>query len=77
MYGLFIIPPSKVTIIFMLIFSKACDQGKYGNGCNNLCGHCLDQDNCYHTNGTCMTGCKPGYHGALCKTGRIRDLSCR
>ena len=60
-----------------MISSKACDQGKYGNGCNDVCGQCLEEDNCYYTNGTCITGCKPGYHGALCKTGSIEDLSCR
>lgn len=45
-----------------------CDIGTYGNECNNTCGHCINEDDCFYTNGTCLNGCDSGYLGALCKT---------
>nr|XP_022308872.1 uncharacterized protein LOC111114722 isoform X2 [Crassostrea virginica] len=45
-----------------------CQEGKYGQGCNSTCGHCKDEDHCYHTNGTCLNGCELAYHGFLCHT---------
>lgn len=33
-----------------------------------MCGHCRDMDQCLNVNGTCATGCGPGYRGDLCKT---------
>lgn len=44
----------------------ACDRGLYGNDCNETCGHCIDIDECFHINGTCLTGCAAGYLGDLC-----------
>ena len=49
-------------------FFTACVVGTYGNNCNNTCGNCLNVNECFHTNGTCLTGCDPGYTGDLCKT---------
>ena len=49
----------------------ACENGTYGYDCNNTCGHCTDKESCFHTNGTCLFGCNPGYMGELCKTGRF------
>ena len=46
----------------------ACENGTYGQECANTCGQCID-DFCFHTNGTCLNGCGPGYVGELCKTG--------
>lgn len=46
----------------------ACENGTYGQECANTCGQCID-DFCFHTNGTCLNGCGPGYIGELCKTG--------
>nr|XP_022310794.1 uncharacterized protein LOC111116095 [Crassostrea virginica] len=45
----------------------ACKNGSYGVYCNETCGHCRDQ-NCHTVNGTCLSGCKPGYYGSQCKT---------
>ena len=45
-----------------------CDLGTYGDKCNETCGNCEDLSECHHGNGTCLTGCKAGYHGTLCKT---------
>lgn len=47
-----------------------CEKGSFGIDCQNRCGHCLDHDQCYHTNGTCLTGCDVGYQGHLCTTRR-------
>ncbi|XP_061170989.1 receptor-type tyrosine-protein phosphatase T-like [Saccostrea echinata] len=38
----------------------------YGNNCNQSCGHCLNNAQCYHINGTCLDGCFAGYEGQLC-----------
>ena len=40
----------------------------YGHICNNTCGNCLNVNECFHTNGTCITGCDPGYTADLCET---------
>lgn len=45
----------------------ACENGRYGDKCSETCGHCRNVTQCLHTNGTCLTGCKPGYQGKLCK----------
>lgn len=45
----------------------ACERGTYGQKCNQNCGSCLHEDECFHVNGTCLTGCKPGFKGDLCK----------
>lgn len=45
-----------------------CDYGKYGIECKDECGHCRDVSQCVYTNGSCLTGCKDGYQGELCKT---------
>ena len=50
-------------------FFKECAKGYYGNGCSEVCGHCVDQNGCHHINGSCLNGCKEGYMGDLCKTG--------
>nr|XP_022308762.1 uncharacterized protein LOC111114650 isoform X3 [Crassostrea virginica] len=46
----------------------ACEPGTYGYECGEKCGQCEDQSKCFHTNGLCLTGCRNGYHGDLCKT---------
>ena len=44
----------------------ACDYGTYGQRCDKRCGYCLNKAYCFHTNGTCLNGCDPGYKGNLC-----------
>ena len=46
-----------------------CDIGKYGIGCSKTCGVCLNNETCYHINGTCLRGCAPGYKGIECTDG--------
>ena len=45
-----------------------CEFATYGDQCKETCGQCQDLTKCHHKNGTCLTGCKAGYHGVLCKT---------
>ncbi|XP_078327464.1 lectin BRA-3-like [Crassostrea virginica] len=44
-----------------------CKSGSYGIYCNETCGHCRDQ-NSHTKNGTCLSGCNPGYYGRQCET---------
>ena len=53
-----------------LSYRIGCNFGSYGLSCKNVCGHCLDEQTCDHTNGTCLNGCDPGYFGDLCITGK-------
>lgn len=55
-----------------LIIFLECSQGMYGSGCLKKCSkHCLYDDKCNRTTGTCDAGCKPGYKGALCDKGLV------
>ena len=49
-------------------YLKGCTQGWYGKDSKEKCGHCLDGHQCFHINGTCISGCQPGYEGQLCKS---------
>lgn len=51
------------------MFSLECNQGKYGYNCTEHCGHCYNSS-CNPVNGSCLTGCKPGYYGNLCQQGK-------
>ena len=48
-----------------------CESGTYGRKCENSCGHCVNQTDCFHINGTCLKGCGTGYLGNECKTGNV------
>uniref|UniRef100_K1Q3Y1 Multiple epidermal growth factor-like domains 10 n=1 Tax=Magallana gigas TaxID=29159 RepID=K1Q3Y1_MAGGI len=37
---------------------SACGRGYYGVECQQECGHCHDLTKCFHTNGSCLTGCE-------------------
>lgn len=50
-------------------FNLECSKGNYGMKCNELCGSCSNISNCSHVDGTCRTGCSPGYRHNLCKNG--------
>lgn len=47
-------------------FFSECGIGKYGINCQYKCGHCKEEFHCYHTDGSCLDGCAPGYKGPLC-----------
>ena len=57
-----------------LIVFIACSSGYYGLNCNNTCGLCRDQQACDHVNGTCLTGCEPGFTRELCITGKYIQI---
>lgn len=46
-----------------------CDEGKFGQHCNQSCGHCLNKEQCHNINGTCLNGCDSGYYGSECTEG--------
>ena len=50
----------------------ACNAGKYGLHCEEDCGNCSDSSQCFHVNGTCLSGCSAGYQGHTCK-GDLHD----
>lgn len=45
-----------------------CTAGYYGEQCNGICGHCLNNSACDDT-GVCEQGCEPGYEGEKCIKG--------
>ena len=51
----------------------ACGVKKYGIGCLEDCGNCRYPTDCFHINGTCLSGCSSGYINHICKT-RIHIL---
>lgn len=54
--------------LFFFLQRLGCDNGTYGEGCNNTCGNCHVNDVCSHINGTCLAGCGAGFVGELCIT---------
>ena len=57
-------------------FNIACDPGTYGQRCGKRSGYCWKKENCFHTNGTCLNGCDPGYSGDLCNACVFIFFSC-
>lgn len=47
-------------------FFQVCPEGQYGKLCSFRCGNCLNQDPCYHINGSCLFGCSSGWKGNYC-----------
>lgn len=59
-----------ISFYMLSIFLIACQNGTYGQSCKDTCGYCLNYDDCFHVNGTCVMGCEPGYKGIVCKNGQ-------
>ena len=59
---------------FNNVIKKGCVSGLYGVDCKEICGNCRDIDQCFHRNGTCLTGCADGYQGDLCKTRKYKYM---
>ena len=53
-------------LIIKIIDLSECDDGRYGQNCSNICGFCLNKEQCDVINGTCMNGCDIGYSGDYC-----------
>ena len=58
----------KLMWFFCHVFHKGCEEGYFGTECSQVCGLCRNTVDCHHVNGTCLTGCKSGYIGHMCKT---------
>ena len=37
--------------------------------CTQVCGNCLNGEQCDHVNGSCANGCDKGTHGDKCDKG--------
>lgn len=48
-----------------------CETYKYGIGCTEDCGYCINGRRCNHINGFCYAGCETGYYGSQCKMGKV------
>lgn len=44
----------------------ACNKGRYGLNCSQVCGHCKENTHCHHISGLCDWGCDTGYRGNQC-----------
>ena len=60
-----------IVLLITFVSTKACNNGTYGHGCLETCGHCRDQKDCHNVNGSCLTGCEDGYRGDLCTSSKI------
>ena len=61
-----------LTCFDLLYLNEECRQGRYGDGCREVCSaHCKNDAVCNHTDGGCPDGCKAGYQGTTCKKGII------
>lgn len=54
---------------YFLLLDLECEPNMYGVNCTGSCGHCQGSS-CHHVNGTCLTGCSPGYQGRFCRDGK-------
>lgn len=46
---------------------KVCPSGHYGKNCRESCSrHCIDNEQCDHVSGVCMSGCQDGFLGTHC-----------
>lgn len=59
-----------------MLFTE-CVDGKYGDGCQSDCGHCDNLTHCHHVNGTCVSGCLPGYRLDHCQERKYTNISNR
>lgn len=53
------------SLVFFI--SVECGGSTYGTECNELCGHCVNNETCYHVNGSCANGCAAGWENDVCK----------
>ncbi|XP_062609519.1 uncharacterized protein LOC134271306 [Saccostrea cucullata] len=55
--------------VFITIYffdEKACDNGKYGQDCNETCSRNCRDNSCHIVSGNCTKGCIIGYQGNFC-----------
>lgn len=49
-----------------------CNLGSFGADCNETCGHCRNLNQCSNVDGKCLTGCKAGYEGEICRKSKCK-----
>ena len=50
-----------------MVFLTGCSDKTWGVNCENQCSeHCGGSGQCDVKNGTCLEGCKPGFHSERC-----------
>ena len=55
------------TFQYVLFIVSECENSRYGVNCSSSCGHCLGGgEQCHNVNGTCLSGCVPGWQDGLC-----------
>ena len=59
--------PWVISLNIICLFFIVCEDGFYGSSCNNICGHCLNEDSCDDKTGTCVTGCHSHFLYPFCK----------
>ena len=50
----------KIINVHLCLLFSACENGKYGRGCNHDCGFCA-RGPCDKQTGFCSSGCQAGY----------------
>ena len=55
----------------LLLIVTACQSGFYGQDCAFTCGNCDGGAPCNAVDGTCSSGCAPGWTGDTCNEGKI------
>ena len=55
----------------LLLIVIACQSGFYGQDCAFTCGNCDGGAPCNAVDGTCLSGCAPGWTGDTCNEGKI------
>ena len=58
------------------MYALACLSGFYGQDCAQVCGNCAGDQPCNAIDGTCLTGCMPGWTGGTCSEGKYDELQC-
>ena len=47
----------------------------FGQNCNQSCGNCLNNEQCHHITGSCLSGCDSGYSETDCTEGNDKKIN--
>ena len=61
-------------MVEILPFFLECGNNTFGKGCTGVCGHCSENEQCHHINGSCLNGCDPGFRGLKCDQGNYLNI---
>ena len=62
-------------MVEILPFFSESGNNTFGQNCTGVCGHCSENEQCHHINGTCLNGCDPGFNGLKCDQGNYLILN--